>query len=169
MLPGLYSNSLSQSSLLHMRSVGHLHLHLPQASLLAKGVTTVPRPSCERNPLRSFHSGSASSGVAARHSFKSRGQFLHRCRLTLNHPTSITAPCPFFSLQYPSQQRAFSSTPIAMTATKIDGTAIAKKIRERLHSEIVTQQKTNPRYKPSLKIIQGNLCSSTLWSTITNE
>jgi hypothetical protein len=42
-----------------------------------------------------------------------------------------------------------------MTATKIDGTAIAKSIRERLHKEIEDAQKTNPRYKPSLKIIQG--------------
>jgi methylenetetrahydrofolate dehydrogenase (NADP+)/methenyltetrahydrofolate cyclohydrolase/formyltetrahydrofolate synthetase len=42
-----------------------------------------------------------------------------------------------------------------MTATKIDGTAIAKAIRERLHAEIEAAKKTNPRYKPSLKIIQG--------------
>jgi methylenetetrahydrofolate dehydrogenase (NADP+)/methenyltetrahydrofolate cyclohydrolase/formyltetrahydrofolate synthetase len=42
-----------------------------------------------------------------------------------------------------------------MTASKIDGTAIAKKIRERLQTEIVETQKINPRYKPSLKIIQG--------------
>ena len=41
-----------------------------------------------------------------------------------------------------------------MTATKIDGTAIAKGIRERLHKEILETQKNNPRYKPSLKIIQ---------------
>jgi hypothetical protein len=166
MLPGLYSSSLSQSSLLHMRSVAHLQT---QSSLLAKGVATVPRQSCERNPLRSFHSGSASCGVAARHSFKPRGQFLHRCRLTLNHPTSITAPSPFFSLQYPSQQRAFSSTPIAMTATKIDGTAIAKKIRERLHAEIVETQNTNPRFKPSLKIIQGKCAPSIAWALITDN
>lgn len=169
MLPGLQSSSLSQSSLLHMRSVGHLHLHLPQSSLLAKGVTTVPRPSYERNPLRSFHCGSASSGVAARHSFKSRGQFLRRYRLTLNHPTSTTAPSPFFSLQYTSQQRAFSSTLIAMTATKIDGTAIAKKIRERLHAEIIETQKTNPRFKPSLKIIQGNCAPSIAWTIVTDN
>ena len=39
-------------------------------------------------------------------------------------------------------------------ATKIDGTAIAKKIREGLHAEILEKQKVNPRYKPSLKIIQ---------------
>jgi methylenetetrahydrofolate dehydrogenase (NADP+)/methenyltetrahydrofolate cyclohydrolase/formyltetrahydrofolate synthetase len=42
-----------------------------------------------------------------------------------------------------------------MTATKIDGTAIAKQIRERLRAEIVETQKINPRYRPSLKIIQG--------------
>jgi methylenetetrahydrofolate dehydrogenase (NADP+)/methenyltetrahydrofolate cyclohydrolase/formyltetrahydrofolate synthetase len=42
-----------------------------------------------------------------------------------------------------------------MTATKIDGTAIAKSIRERLAAEIVEKQKTNPRYQPCLKIVQG--------------
>jgi methylenetetrahydrofolate dehydrogenase (NADP+) / methenyltetrahydrofolate cyclohydrolase / formyltetrahydrofolate synthetase len=41
-----------------------------------------------------------------------------------------------------------------MTATKIDGTAIAKGIRERLHQQILDTQKDNDRYKPSLKIIQ---------------
>lgn len=51
--------------------------------------------------------------------------------------------------------RTFASSPRTMTATKIDGTAIAKKIREGLHTEIAEMQKVNPRYKPSLKIIQG--------------
>ncbi|KAL9619522.1 MAG: hypothetical protein Q9160_005885 [Pyrenula sp. 1 TL-2023] len=41
-----------------------------------------------------------------------------------------------------------------MTGSKIDGTAIAKKIRERIETEIQEKQKVNPRYKPSLKIIQ---------------
>ncbi|GAB7358665.1 hypothetical protein MBLNU230_g3894t1 [Neophaeotheca triangularis] len=41
-----------------------------------------------------------------------------------------------------------------MAATKIDGTAIAKTIRERLNSEIATKQAANPRFKPSLVIIQ---------------
>lgn len=41
-----------------------------------------------------------------------------------------------------------------MVAQKIDGTAIAKGIRERLHTEINEAQKLNPRFKPSLKIIQ---------------
>ncbi|KAH7011912.1 formate--tetrahydrofolate ligase-domain-containing protein [Ilyonectria destructans] len=41
-----------------------------------------------------------------------------------------------------------------MGAIKLDGTAIAKAIRERLGAEIVEKQKLNPRYKPCLKIIQ---------------
>lgn len=41
-----------------------------------------------------------------------------------------------------------------MVGQKIDGTAIAKGIRERLHTEINEAQKLNPRFKPSLKIIQ---------------
>jgi methylenetetrahydrofolate dehydrogenase (NADP+)/methenyltetrahydrofolate cyclohydrolase/formyltetrahydrofolate synthetase len=42
-----------------------------------------------------------------------------------------------------------------MVATKLDGTAIAKSIRERLGHDIAAKQKLNPRYKPCLKIIQG--------------
>ncbi len=42
-----------------------------------------------------------------------------------------------------------------MAALKIDGTAIAKRIREGLHAEILERQRANPKYKPSLKIIQG--------------
>ncbi|KAK3678936.1 tetrahydrofolate synthase [Recurvomyces mirabilis] len=41
-----------------------------------------------------------------------------------------------------------------MTATKIDGTAIAKTIRERISKEIADKQARNPRYKPGLVIIQ---------------
>ncbi|KEQ92580.1 hypothetical protein AUEXF2481DRAFT_68444 [Aureobasidium subglaciale EXF-2481] len=41
-----------------------------------------------------------------------------------------------------------------MTAQKIDGTAIAKSIRERINQEITEKQSANPRYKPSLKIVQ---------------
>ena len=47
-----------------------------------------------------------------------------------------------------------------MTATKIDGTAIARSIRERLGQQIKKRQETNPRYIPSLKIIQGELGQS---------
>ena len=41
-----------------------------------------------------------------------------------------------------------------MGAKRIDGTAIAKSIRERIYAEIKKTQETNPRYKPSLTIVQ---------------
>lgn len=60
-------------------------------------------------------------------------------------------------LLFPGQRdtRPFSTTPAAMVATKLDGTAIAKSIRERIGREIAERQKLNPRYRPSLKIVQG--------------
>lgn len=54
-----------------------------------------------------------------------------------------------------TSSRLFSTSTTAMGAFKIDGTAIAKRIREGLASEILERQATNPRFKPSLKIIQG--------------
>lgn len=47
-----------------------------------------------------------------------------------------------------------------MVATKLDGTAIAKAIREKIGAEIAERQKLNPRFKPCLKIIQGAFFSS---------
>jgi len=41
-----------------------------------------------------------------------------------------------------------------MAATKIDGTALAKRIREGLRTTIAEKQQINPRFKPCLKIIQ---------------
>jgi len=41
-----------------------------------------------------------------------------------------------------------------MAGSKIDGTAIAKGIRAKLHAQIEETQKSNPRFKPNLKIIQ---------------
>ncbi|KAK3383959.1 hypothetical protein B0T24DRAFT_70576 [Lasiosphaeria ovina] len=77
------------------------------------------------------------------------------------------------SLSYPARAtRNFSSSSIssshcpgtaevphalgvgAMAAIKIDGTAIAKRIRERLRNEIAQKKQANPRYQPSLRIIQ---------------
>jgi hypothetical protein len=42
-----------------------------------------------------------------------------------------------------------------MAAAKIDGTAIARKVRERLQAEIAEKKGVNPRFQPCLKIIQG--------------
>jgi hypothetical protein len=50
-----------------------------------------------------------------------------------------------------------------MAAQIIDGTAIAKGIRQKLNAEIGEKQRTNPRYKPSLVIIQG-VYTSSQWS-----
>ncbi|KAI0102067.1 hypothetical protein GGR51DRAFT_302416 [Nemania sp. FL0031] len=55
----------------------------------------------------------------------------------------------------PGSLRSFSTSPSTMTAIKVDGTAIAKSIREKLAAEVVEKQKLNPQYQPSLKIIQG--------------
>ncbi|KAF2719698.1 FTHFS-domain-containing protein [Polychaeton citri CBS 116435] len=58
----------------------------------------------------------------------------------------------------------FSRTRPDMAATKIDGTAIAKSIRERISKQIADKQASNPRYKPSLKIIQvGGRSDSTTY------
>ena len=51
-------------------------------------------------------------------------------------------------------RRAYHPTPANMTATTIDGTAIAKSIRERISQEIADKQARNPRYQPGLVIIQ---------------
>lgn len=64
-----------------------------------------------------------------------------------------------------NRAQAFSTSYPAMAATKLDGTAIAKKIREKLAVEIVEKQKTNPNYKPCLKIIQGLHFLPMLWSS----
>ena len=50
--------------------------------------------------------------------------------------------------------RNISSSDHRMAAERIDGTAIAKSIRERINAEIKKTQETNPRYKPSLTIVQ---------------
>ena len=54
--------------------------------------------------------------------------------------------------------RCFSYTRSAMAGTKIDGTAIAKGIREKLNARIKETQQKNSRYNPTLVIIQGQFC-----------
>ncbi|CAK7270549.1 tetrahydrofolate synthase [Sporothrix epigloea] len=41
-----------------------------------------------------------------------------------------------------------------MVASNIDGTALAKKIRDSLRAKVADKQKTNPRFQPCLRIIQ---------------
>lgn len=42
-----------------------------------------------------------------------------------------------------------------MVAEKIDGTAVARKIRDRINEEIRRKQKTSERFRPALTIVQG--------------
>ena len=132
-----------------------------------------PSVSLPRRPLvrtcaaRSFSNCSPSASSTARNTLKSRGQNLRYGRssgLGFLTPTSAATSSSLSSIPHSTQSRPFSSTIPAMTATKIDGTAIAKKIRERLHAEIESTQKVNPRYKPSLKIIQGMSSTQNLQS-----
>lgn len=51
-----------------------------------------------------------------------------------------------------------------MPARVLDGTALAKGIRERIGADIAQKQKANPRYKPCLKIIQGKLCDQNIFA-----
>ena len=55
---------------------------------------------------------------------------------------------------HPLGSRSISSSGHRMAAERIDGTAIAKSIRERINAETKKTQETNPRYKPSLTIVQ---------------
>lgn len=50
--------------------------------------------------------------------------------------------------------RAVSSKSAIMAAGRIDGNAIAKAIRDRISANIKKTQEANPRYKPSLTIVQ---------------
>ena len=102
-----------------------------------------------RQPIRSLHSSSNRVG--------SRGRFSRRARLLFTPPSAFTASTTIVNshnLSSSLQRKSFSSTSAAMTATKIDGTATAKQIRESIRAQIEETQKSNPRYKPSLKIIQ---------------
>ncbi|KAL8928591.1 MAG: hypothetical protein Q9208_001825 [Pyrenodesmia sp. 3 TL-2023] len=63
-----------------------------------------------------------------------------------------------------TEKRAFSGSARTMAAERIDGTAIAKSIRDKINSDIKRTQETNPRYKPSLTIVQvGNRSDSSTY------
>lgn len=69
----------------------------------------------------------------------------------------LSAPSPpsigFLIPPAAASHRTFCSS--AIMASKIDGTAIAKSIREGLKADIEKTQAANPRFKPNLVIFQG--------------
>lgn len=109
------------------------------------------RPSYDSRAL--FSISSASNCVTSTSSFTSSSSPPF-CSATTLLSRAQTQTLPLSS---PAPRRLFSSASSypTMTAMKLDGTAIAKKIRERLAGEIAEKQKSNPRFKPCLKIIQG--------------
>jgi len=117
---------------------------------------TNPTWSCLPNPRR-LASVAQSAAPRSTHYRFTPSSFL--CSKTASaflpaSPAALTAP------SFPQAVRWFSGSAPAstMAATKIDGTAVAKKIREKLRAEIAQIKEINPRFRPSLKIIQG-LCS----------
>ncbi|TVY47935.1 C-1-tetrahydrofolate synthase, cytoplasmic [Lachnellula occidentalis] len=146
----------------------HLHLHphpavKPTYTLKATSAAAAGFPRSPYTSVRSLHSPSALSRVAVGYFAQSRGPSLRRLRPSSPSPTPHST-ISFLSPSSQSQSRQFSSTQITMTATKIDGTAIARSIREKIQSEIQATQKINPRYKPSLKIFQvGERSDSTTY------
>lgn len=102
---------------------------------------------CPYSSRRPFSSSSPSLTLSPGPAFS----FLRRPFLSprpLGKPPTVKSP-PY---------RRFSASPVAMAATKIDGTAIARGIREGLKDEIVKIQQSNPRFKPSLVIFQSVYC-----------
>ena len=75
----------------------------------------------------------------------------HRRSFLQQDPLALIHNSPRYSHNH--LIRLFASTSRTM-GEKIDGTAIAKSIREKINAEIKEIQKTNPRYKPSLTIVQ---------------
>ncbi|KAK4176051.1 putative C-1-tetrahydrofolate synthase [Triangularia setosa] len=76
-----------------------------------------------------------------------------RLRLNRNHTTALLHSASAQTNSYLAH-RAFSSSSAAMVAQKIDGTAVAKRVREQLKAEIAEKKEINPRFQPCLKIIQ---------------
>ncbi|KAL3424283.1 c-1-tetrahydrofolate synthase [Phlyctema vagabunda] len=131
------------------------YLQRAASSIVLKG-SSIPQPA-HINQSASSRAAPSSSVLAVRHhhQLKSRGRLF----------SSLTTPTKGASSHLSTaHDRQFSTSSHRMTATKIDGTAIAKSIRERLHREIDAAQKNNPRFKPSLKIIQvGDRSDSTTY------
>ncbi|KAK4194581.1 putative C-1-tetrahydrofolate synthase [Triangularia verruculosa] len=80
-----------------------------------------------------------------------------RLRLTRNLTTNLTTALFHPASAQPNSflaHRAFSSSSAVMVAQRIDGTAVAKRVREQLKAEIAEKKGINPRFQPCLKIIQ---------------
>lgn len=122
----------------------HLALILP--TMLICGIKRQTSSILRGNSARSFSSLHTTFSRAPRHQNS-------RDRIRLISAGAQISPSGSSYSSYSSDSLS-SSRPV-MTAQKIDGTAIAKSIREKINASIHQKQQSNPRYKPSLVIIQG--------------
>ncbi|KAL9613222.1 MAG: hypothetical protein Q9167_002238 [Letrouitia subvulpina] len=98
----------------------------------------------------------SSQCATAKSSFRSRPFYLNK--------TTISLAQHNLSTSFSRSGKLFSNTSREMAAEKIDGTAVAKDIREKINASIKKVQETNPRYKPSLTIVQvGERSDSTTY------
>ena len=135
----------------------HCHLRTPldpmhgcrHAHPAAVALSPLRRPSGTCRDRRSLGLQTRKSISQARDTSIAGLRSLYHARITFP-PKQVVAPGSISVFG-----RSFSSTSSAMRATSIDGTSIAKGIREKLRHEVQQAQQTNPRFKPSLAIIQG--------------
>ncbi|KAL9104357.1 MAG: hypothetical protein Q9163_000704 [Psora crenata] len=108
---------------------------------------------CSLTPLRRLlhiHLSSDSPSTPVGLPFSPRPQ-----KKLLHYDQTISLPLGQSYLRLSAcPRRLFSSRSRTMAAERIDGTAIAKSIREKLGAEIKKTQDTNRRYEPSLTIVQ---------------
>ena len=115
-----------------------------QSSVQLRFSYVTPRPSSCRKYTRFFHINTSSLAL-----------YNSSCSIRFHRAQSGNFIESSKSRGKSTQARdRFTKTPRAMPASKIDGTAIAKGIREKIQLEIKKTQETNSRFRPSLKIIQ---------------
>lgn len=109
--------------------------------------------------IRSSVGPRSSSHAASLRCFPAAYFYLDRIQVRITSarypsPRPRPAPSVLWSERQGLQTRPFTVSARTMAAVRIDGTSIAKAIREKINADIKKTQETNPRYKPSLKIIQ---------------
>lgn len=124
------------------------------AAAASYSTTTTP-PSLTAVASLTSSSSSALRATVRNGQAQLRSTFTRSASL-LSASSSTPRPAPLsYNNTITSSRRSFTTSSVNMVAQKIDGNAIAKEIREGLHAQIDEKRQNNPRFNPSLKIIQG--------------
>lgn len=154
-----------------VRQYNHVHRPAHPPSKAAKGRTQptadLGRLSAILPPVCPCPSSNSTGSALSCSAWSSSASFTLSCPLAAVPARSQQPRLPAVrnSLSRLAEPRRFS-TASTMVATKLDGTAIARSIRQRLAAEIAQKQTLNPRFKPSLKILQGASCFATVLSRV---